>query len=203
MTRRTSDEPAFSARQTEPALGVVEVSSVARGMVVADAMSKKATIVVVRAAPVTPGKFVVVVTGGEEDVDQAMQKALEVASSTLIDKLFLARVDEQVPRVMRGEIQQVQVDAVGIVETFSVASTVLAADRAAKAAEVTLIQMRLARGLGGKAYFTLTGSLYHVEAAIEAARSIIHDGMLLTTEIIPRPHPDFAASLFDPPPFSR
>jgi microcompartment protein CcmL/EutN len=82
------------------------------------------------------------------------------------------------------------VDAIGIVETFSVAAAVLAADRSVKAAEVRLIQMRLARGLGGRAFYVMTGELHQLQAAVSAGATIIHDGMLLTTEIIPRPHPD-------------
>lgn len=178
-----------------PALGLVELSSVARGMVVADAMVKKAAVNLLRSAPVSPGKFVVIVTGGEDEVAEAMQVGTELASATLIDRLYLPHIDEQIAPVMRGTVQQADVSAVGIVETYSVASAILAADKSVKRAEVQLIQMRLARGLGGKAFFTMTGELAQIEAAIEGAREILHDGMLLTTEIIARPHPDFIETL--------
>jgi microcompartment protein CcmL/EutN len=81
---------------------------------------------------------------------------------------------------------------VGVVETFAVASAILAADAACKRAEVRLIELRLARGLGGKAFFTLTGELGDVEAAIAAAEAILgaESGLLLRTEVIPRPHPE-------------
>lgn len=181
--------------RTGPALGLLEVSSVARGMVTADAMVKKALVTLVQAHPVTPGKFVTVIAGGEEEVEQAMAAGQAAAQDALVDRLYLPKVDPQVPAAMTERVQRKDVDSLGIVETFSVAAAVLAGDRAVKAAEVRLMQMRLARGLGGKAFFTLTGQLHQVEAAIEAGRSILHDGMLLTTEIIARPHPDLIREL--------
>jgi microcompartment protein CcmL/EutN len=138
--------------RTGPALGLVEVASVARGMVVADAMVKRALVTLVQAHPVTPGKFVVVVGGGEEEVEQSMEVGLEVAADTVVDRLYLPKADPQLAPAMSGEVQisAAEVGSLGIVETFSVAASVLAADRSVKAAEVRLVQMRLARGLGGR-----------------------------------------------------
>ena len=167
----------------------------ARGLRVADVMVKRAAVMLLQAAPLTPGKFVIVIAGGEEEVDLALRSGIEAAGDTIIDRLYLAKVDPQIGPAMAGRLPAAPVDALGIVETFSVAAALLSADRAVKAAEATLLQMRLARGLGGKAYYVLTGELHQLEAAVEAGRSIIHDGMLLTTEIIPRPHPDLVRAL--------
>jgi microcompartment protein CcmL/EutN len=184
------------APRTGPALGLVELASVARGMLVADAMVKRALITLVQAHPLTPGKFVVVVAGGEEEVQQAMGVGLELAADTLVDRLYLPKADPQLAPAMTSErIRPGEVASLGILETFSVAATVLAGDRAVKAADVTLVQMRLARGLGGKAFFVLSGELHQLQAGIEAGRSVIHDGMLLTTEIIENPHPDFIRAI--------
>jgi microcompartment protein CcmL/EutN len=196
--------PPSPSPATGPALGLVELASVARGMVVADAMVKRALITLVQAHPVTPGKFVVVVAGGEEEVEQAMGVGLELAADTLVDRLYLPKADPQLAPAMGGTVQLGQLRelaALGIVETFSVAAAVLAGDRAVKAAEVRLVQLRLARGLGGRAFFVLTGELHQIEAAVEAGRSIIHDGMLLTTEIIPRPHSDLLRELLRATPY--
>ncbi len=178
-----------------PALGLIEMASVARGVVVADAMVKRALVRLVQAHPVTPGKFVVVVAGGEEEVRLSIETGVQQASDTLVDRLFLAQVDPQVIPAMAGGVQVKEAAALGTIETFSVAAAVLAADKAVKGAEVKLLQLRLARGLGGRAYFHLTGDLHQVEAGVEAARGIIHDGMLLASEIVPRPHADLLALL--------
>ncbi len=160
-------------------------------------MVKRALVTLVQAEPLTPGKFVIVVAGGEEEVDQSLRTGLQLAGDTLIDRLYLPKADPQLGPAMRGELPRPgPLGALGIVETFSVAATVVSADRAVKAAETRLLLMRLARGLGGKAYYVLTGELHQVEAAVEAGRSIIHDGLLLTSEIIPRPHPDLLRQIF-------
>ena len=180
-----------------PALGLLELKSVARGVVAADALAKRAMVRLVLAHPVSPGKFIILLTGGEEEVAEAMGAGQAAASDTLVDRLYLPKADPQVISALQGSVAVTEAQALGTVETFSVAAAVLAADRAVKAAEVLLVQLRLARGLGGKAFFHLTGELHQVQAGVEAARGIIHDGMLLTTEIIPRPHPDLIALLLE------
>jgi len=87
------------------------------------------------------------------------------------------------------------VGALGIVETTTVAATILAADAAAKAALVRLIEMQLARGIGGKAYFIVTGTLAEVEAAVEAALGAVDAATVRATEIIAAPHEDLVARL--------
>lgn len=190
----TAAQPLFST-MPGPALGLLELSSVARGLVVADAMVKKALVRLVVAHPVTPGKFVVIVAGGEEEVRLSLDHGTALAQDQVVDRLYLAKADPQIAPALGGAMQPGEVESLGVVETFSIASAVLAADRAVKAAAVRLVQLRLARGLGGKAFFTLSGELHQLEAAVEAARSIIHDGMLYTTEIIPAPHPDLVEIL--------
>lgn len=189
------DPSAADARDGGPALGVLELCSVARGLVVADAMVKRADVTLLLAHPVTPGKLVVVVTGGEEEVQQSVQRGLEESGDTLLDQLYLPRADEQLAPAISGAVQLRSAAALGVVETFSVASAILSADRCVKAADVRLVQLRLARGLGGRAFYVLTGELHQVEAGVEAGRSIIHDGMLMTTEVIPRPHADLVRTI--------
>jgi microcompartment protein CcmL/EutN len=85
--------------------------------------------------------------------------------------------------------------SLGIIETTTVAATVLAADAAAKAARVRITEMQLGRGIGGKAFFTVTGPLAEVEAAVDAAVGVLDAALVHTTEIIPAPHADFVAKL--------
>ncbi|MCA9665534.1 MAG: BMC domain-containing protein [Myxococcales bacterium] len=179
-----------------PAIAILEMSSVARGMVVADAMVKRAVVRLLRSEHYTPGKYVVLVSGGEEEVGEARARGIEVASATLIDELYLPKADEQLFGALDGLTRAPPPDAaLAIVESYSVTAAVLAADTAVKAAEATLVKMRLARSLGGKAFFVLAGELDQIEAAVDAATRIISDGMLWGAEIIARPHPDFLATL--------
>jgi len=84
-----------------------------------------------------------------------------------------------------------QVEALGIVETISVASTIVAADVAVKAAAITLTEIRLANGLGGKSFTLMVGDVPNVEAAVEAAvQAIKEDGSLVRWVVIPQLHED-------------
>ena len=178
-----------------PSLGLLEIESIARGMVCADAMVKRAVVRLDQAQAVTPGKFIIVVSGGEEDVAQALDAGRELTGDTLIDELYLPLADPQLVPAVRGESPKQELDAVGIVETRSVAASIVSADRAVKASDVFIVRMRLARGLGGKAFFVITGDLHQVQSGVEAAVSRGDTGMIQRTEIIPNPHPDFWASI--------
>lgn len=179
-----------------PALGVVELTSVARGIVVADAMVKKAPVELVFARPVSSGKFVILVSGAVADVEEAQACAIETAAASLVDRLLLPQAADGVLAALRRHAPHAgATDAVGIFETFSVASTIVAADAAAKAAAVEIAELRLADGLGGKAYFIVAGPQADVEAALFAAEHVTATGMLLAREVIARPHEDLLKHL--------
>lgn len=177
------------------ALGLIEVTSIARGHVVADAMCKRAPVELVLARPVSPGKHLSLVIGGVADVEEAMRVGTDVADDTLVDRLELAQVASQLIAALRAQRDPIDDNAVGIVETFSVASALLAADAACKAALVRLVALRLADGIGGKAFFTVQGDQADVEAALFSAESITKSGLLAGRELIARPHESLLAEL--------
>jgi microcompartment protein CcmL/EutN len=179
-----------------PALAVVELSSIARGHRVADAMLKRAPVRLMRAEPVSPGKFLVVVEGDVAAVDESFRVGADVAGDRAVDTLFLPQPHEALwPALAGGAKAGTGVESLGIVETTTVAATVRAADAAAKAARVRVTEMQLARGIGGKAFFTVTGPLGEVEAAVDAAVGVLEAAKVHTTEIIPAPHADVVAKL--------
>lgn len=182
-----------------PALGLVETTSIARGVVVADAMVKKAVVRLAFARPVTPGKHVVVVTGEVAEVDEAMREGVARAAHTLVDRLLLPQVHEAVVAALQhgamASLLGVGELSIGIVETFTVAAAIVGADAACKAAEVALGVLRLADGIGGKAYFVVGGELDMVEAAVGAAERVVEPGLWLGREIIARPHEDLMEAL--------
>jgi microcompartment protein CcmL/EutN len=176
----------------QPALACIELSSIARGYRTCDEMAKRAEIRVLQAITICPGKFNIVVGGAVEEVRHAFARGLEIGGPAVVDQLILPNAHEQLIPAIEATAVVGEVGAVGVVETLAVASAIIAADAACKKAAVRLIELRLARGIGGKAFFTLTGDQADVEAAIEAAEAIILEssGLLLRTEVIPRPHPD-------------
>jgi len=69
-------------------------------------------------------------------------------------------------------------------------------DAAAKAANVELIEIRLAMALGGKAFVTLTGDVAAVQSAVEAgAQMVAQKGMLVNRVVIPRPRPELLTEM--------
>ena len=179
-----------------PALAVVELASIARGHRVADAMCKRAPVRLLRADAISPGKFVVLVEGDVAAVDESFRVGADVAADRAVDTLFLPQPHASLWPALAGEANAAEgVESLGIVETTTVAATVRAADAAAKAAKVRITEMQLGRGIGGKAFFTVTGALGEVEAAVDAAVGVLDAALLHTTEIIPAPHADFVAKL--------
>jgi len=189
---RNDNNPEFASKdKIGPAIGLLELRSVARGIEVADAMLWQADIEVLFSTPVQPGKYVILFTVGVDDLRSAMERGAEIARSDLVDRLLLTQVHEQVELGLRRQGGQLkgQLDALGIVETTTVASAVLAADKALKTATVDLLELRIANGLGGKSYFTLTGEVSDVRSAVQAAAKLAEErGLLARDVVIPRPH---------------
>ena len=178
----------------EPAIGMIEYKSVARGIYSCDAMVKKAPVRIIETHAVCPGKYITIICGEVADVDESMKAGIETGKDMVIADLFLPRVHESIIPAMAGAVKIETFGAVGIIETFSVVTCVLAADIAAKATPVQLVEVRLANGLGGKGYFVMTGELADVEASLEAAKAFAaKEGMLAAAELIPSPHPDLIA----------
>lgn len=179
----------------DPALGLIESSSIARGLKAADAMVKKSPINLARCYTVSPGKHLNIITGGVDEVLEAMREGEEITAPYIVDRLFLPQIHLSVLAALRGEFSQNPPKSLGILEFLSVASTLLAADAATKAAEVELIELRLGAGLGGKGYFILSGELHMLEAGVEAGVKIVKSEFYCAHEIIPAPHEEFCQKL--------
>ena len=123
----------------------------------------------------------------------AVQAAIEAASvhypDTLLDSFVLGNPHESIFTALYGSTDIGEPDALGVLETFTAAAAIVAADIAAKTAQVDLIELRLARGMCGKSYLLLTGEIAAVQAAIDKAKNGAGEvGMFLDSAIIP--HPD-------------
>jgi microcompartment protein CcmL/EutN len=185
-----------SPTATGPALALLEVESIARGMVVADAVVKKAAVRILTAGPVSPGKYLLLFAGDVAEVEEGFAEGKRFADALLVDELFLPYAHEALEPAIRKGVRQVPQGAVGIVETQTVASALKSADAALKGAAVTMIQAGFARGIGGKGYYVLTGPLDDVEAALQAAAAAISPHLLLHAELITQPHADLDGQVF-------
>ena len=172
------------------AVGAVELSSIGIGYRVQDEMLKAASIDLYIARTICSGKYLIVYGGGIANVEAAMDVALSVGADTVIDHLTVANVYEGVFPALSQSIvlSPEEIGALGIIETFSGVSTLVAADVAGKAAKVTLFRLHVAMALGGKGLLLMTGDVASVTAAISVAADAVRERGLLVSEIvIPRP----------------
>ena len=152
-----------------PALALIEVGLLSRAYVVLDAVVKKAPVTILAYQEVSPGKTLLVMTGGESEVEESTEEARRVAGASLLDLLILPQVHPQVVALLRGGLPHALPLALGVVETLTAAAAVRAADAGLKAAEVALLKLRLAAGIGGKGLVLFSGDLGNVDAALDAA----------------------------------
>lgn len=179
-----------------PAVALLELESIANGMLVADAVVKRSNVAISLAEPVTPGKYLLLFGGGVAEVEESLNAGIAAAGSLLLDKLFLPGAAAELVAGLNGRLWSGEGESIGIVETHSAASTILAADLSLKRAHVNLKQLHLARGIGGKGYFVITGSLNMVQEALAAVTLGLEPAFLARTEIIERPHPDLKGTVF-------
>jgi microcompartment protein CcmL/EutN len=171
-------------------VGLIEMSSVASGLAVADTMLKAADVQLLLSRSICSGKYMVLIGGEVSAVGAAVQAGCAAAHGTLIDQTVLPRVHPDVFSAIGRNQPTEPTGALGILESFNVATLIEAADASVKAADVTLMEIRLAMALGGKAFATFTGDVSSVQAAVDAGRAVITgQGVLVNAVVIPRPHP--------------
>ncbi len=179
----------------QPAIGLLEFSSIAVGILAGDAMVKRSPVEVIYAGTVHPGKYLVLVGGEVAHVEEALPAGRELGTGALVDQIFLPDAHPRVAEALRGRRRSGSRDALGIVETTTVSAIVGAADRGVKGAEVELQEVRYADDLGGKAYCLFDGPVADVEAAVEAAIGGLAPGLLVSQVVIPRIHDEMADNL--------
>ncbi len=170
------------------AIGMVEYKTVSAGVTAADAMVKTAQVDIMEAQTVCPGKYIAVISGDLSAVNAAVETAKVQYGRHLINSFVLGNPHASIFPAIYGATEVEGVAALGILETYDASSIIVAADVAAKTAVVTLMELRIARGMCGKSYLMLTGEVAAVEAAIEKAkREIGADGMYLDSAVIANP----------------
>lgn len=178
--------------QIDPALALLEFSSIAAGVQAGDAMVKRAELAVIHAGTVQPGRFLVLVGGEVAEVEEALKAGKETAPDALRDHIFLPGVHPDVVRALAGERSPKSDDALGIVETCTVPAAIHAADKGVKGALVTLLEIRLADGLDGKGLVFFTGLVSDVEAALEIIDKVLTAEQKVRQVVIPQLHADMA-----------
>ena len=183
-------------RQDIEAIGMVELNSIALGIMTADEMVKVAPVTLIAAMTICPGKYISLVGGEVSAVESSVRRGKEVGAEFMVDSLMIPNIHPDVFPAIMGTADVGPIRALGVIETFSVAASIIAGDGAAKAAEVRLKDLRLAQGLAGKSFVTMTGHVSDVTAGVQAGVGLIRGtGMLVKSVVIPRPHGELKGKL--------
>lgn len=178
------------------AIGILESNSIAKGMEAADAVLKAADTALLYAKPVCPGKYTILFYGDVAAVSASLDAGAAVIDAHLVDSVVIPRIHPQVIQAISLSTAPDGVNAVGVMEFFSVTAAVYAADAAAKAADVTLLDVRLGVGIGGKSFAVLTGEVAAVEEAVRCGMAAGEEkGLVVTSTVIPSPRKEIFDTL--------
>jgi microcompartment protein CcmL/EutN len=177
-------------------IGLLELSSIAAGFLVADAMLKAADVELLLSRSICSGKYMTMVRGDVAAVTSSVEAGRAVSRGFVIDTFIIANLHDSVFPAIYGSNVVEDLESLGILESFSVASLIEAADASAKAANVRLLEIRLAMALGGKAFVTMTGTVAAVQAAVDAgARVLGSKGLLVNRVVIPAPRKELLTEI--------
>lgn len=178
------------------AIGVLELKCIPKGVEATDAALKSAGVELVSAHPSCPGKYEIILTGSISNVTAAVSHVLSKFEGYVIDSSIMGRIDEQVIKALFGTQTGERKGSLGLLETYSAATTIKAADIAVKTAKVEIFDLRVSRGMGGKGVVLLTGEVGDVTAAVEAGAAYAkQSGQLSAESIIAAPHAELWGQL--------
>lgn len=179
------------------AIGLVEYKSIPLGIEAANAMLREASVDLVFSSPVCPGKYVSIIEGTVDSVKRALEKAQMTGQEYLLDSQLILNPNEQVCPAITGTTFIDTVENLGGIETMGAIASVKAGDLAAKSSNVRLMEIRIARGLGGKSYVLFCGELASVKNAVSVClREIGEEGGITSSTIVSAAHPKLVPFLF-------
>ncbi|HLP17336.1 MAG TPA: BMC domain-containing protein [Bacteroidota bacterium] len=182
-------------------IGIIELASIYKGFSVQDEVLKSANVEKLLGRTICSGKYLIAVRGSAGDIDVALETAREVGGFAIVNAVAMRNVDDRIFPAIAGVtplqiFNAKKIDAVLVIETFSVASAIKAADVAAKEADIDILRIHVAMAIGGKGFAVFTGSIDALESASKkAVDSIKHEGMLAGFVIIKNPHPEVLREL--------
>ena len=170
-----------------PSIALLEISSIAVGIFTADAMVKRAPITVLKSGTVHNGKYIVLIGGSVGSVEESYFTGTDSGAEKIIDQVHLPDVHDKVHDAILGKRINCSSEAIGIIETSTVAATIKSADAAVKGTHVEILEIRLADDLGGKAFAIFNGEIEDVQSAIEISKeNVTKREFWVRDKIIPR-----------------
>jgi microcompartment protein CcmL/EutN len=177
-------------------IGLIEMTSIAAGMQAADIMLKTSEVKLILSRTICSGKYIVLIGGDVAAVQTSVDAAIKSLDFAVIDSFIIPNVHPDIFPALSGHSSVTELESLGIIESFSVASLIEGADAAVKSASVKIIEIRLAMALGGKAFCTLTGEVAAVTSAVESGAKLISDrGLLVNKVVIAHPRKELLSEM--------
>lgn len=177
-------------------IGLIELGSIASGIQAADIMLKTSDVEILVSRTICSGKYMTLIAGDVAAVSSAVNNAVDTIGFGVIDNFVIPNVHSTIFPAIAGHNEVEMLESLGIVESYSVASLIEGADAAVKAANVKIVELRLAMALGGKAFFSITGGVAAVTSAAEAAAMVISEkGLLVNKVIIANPRQELLSEI--------
>jgi microcompartment protein CcmL/EutN len=176
----------------DKSIGIAEYRSIAIGIGAVDIIVKAADVKLVDAKSICPGKYYIMFTGSVDAVKNSMERAISETGDFLVDNAVIPNIYPEIFAAINQTSQIGQLKAIGVVETLTSPSIMIAADAAIKATAVELVEIRIARALGGKNTYIINGDVSSVkESVLSSIEYPESKGFLVDYQIIPSPHKDF------------
>lgn len=177
-------------------MGMIEFRSIAKAIESTDAMLKAANVELILSNPVCPGKYISIIGGDVGAVESAMKVGKLVGGVFTVDNYTIPNISEKVFPAITGTSNLKDISSIGIIETISAVSSIMAADIAVKSANVELIEIRMAKGLGGKGFMTMTGELASINSAVKSCEDKLKEsGCIVAAVIIASPTKEVISSM--------
>ena len=172
-------------------IGIVEFRSIAIGIGAVDRIVKSSDVRILDAKSICPGKYYIVFTGSVSAVTNSMNVVVEENGNFLIDWAVLNNIYPEIFTSLNQTSQIKDLKAIGIIETLTAPSIFVAADAAVKATSVDLVEIRIARALGGKNICIINGEVSSVSESVRVGIQYAEEkGFLVDSQVIASPHKD-------------
>jgi len=177
-------------------IGLMELKSIPIGIETADEMLKAADVQLLAATPICPGKYIIIISGNVSAVKSSMTTGTRVGSTFIVTEHIITSAHESLPSAIIGLSTVEKVISLGVIETISALAAVCAGDIAVKVAKIELLEIRIARGLGGKGFLTFTGDIAAVRSAVNSCiRQLGETGEITSYSVVASPHPEILKQL--------
>lgn len=178
------------------AIGLVEFKSIAKGIEATDEMLKSANVELIISTPLCPGKYITMVCGDVSAVKNAIKVGKNIGGIFIIDDHVIPNVHKDVFPALTATTDVNKFTSLGVIETISAVTSVVVGDIAVKSANVQLVEIRVARGLGGKGFVIITGEISSVKSAVKTCLNRLKDsGEIICTSVIASPNKELVSKI--------